>query len=111
MKTLAITTGLVASLALPAAARQQMTVRDYEPRSALVVPGHPVTRAKFPFVDVHSHHGRAASTREARSKVSINGLCPAAIRAGASPAGAYRFLQRKFAPTGLKANAMSRAEC
>ena len=61
MKTLAITTGLVASLALPAAARQQMTVRDYEPRSALVVPGHPVTRAKFPFVDVHSHHGRAAS--------------------------------------------------
>ena len=28
---------------------------DYDPPSTLVVPGHPTTRAKFPFVDVHNH--------------------------------------------------------
>ncbi len=28
----------------------------YDPPSTLVVPEHPVVRAKFPFVDVHSHH-------------------------------------------------------
>ena len=63
-------------------------------------------------------HGRAASRREARSKLSINGLCPAAmgfrpgaIRAGASPANDSRFLERKIAQTGLKANGMPPAEC
>ena len=61
MKTLAITAGLVAFLAIPVAAGQEMTVEEYVPRSALVVPEHPVPSAKFPFVDVHSHHGRAAS--------------------------------------------------
>jgi predicted TIM-barrel fold metal-dependent hydrolase len=39
---------------------QEMSFEDYEPRSTLVVPEHPVPRAKYPFVDVHSHH-RAAS--------------------------------------------------
>lgn len=34
---------------------QTMTVEEYEPRSTLVVPAHPVTRAKYPFVDVHVH--------------------------------------------------------
>ena len=33
-----------------------MTIEDYEPRSTLVVPEHPVTRARYPFIDVHSHH-------------------------------------------------------
>ncbi len=32
-----------------------MSFEDYEPRSTLVVPEHTVTRAKYPFVDVHSH--------------------------------------------------------
>jgi predicted TIM-barrel fold metal-dependent hydrolase len=32
-----------------------MDFETYEPRSTLVVPEHPVTRAKYPFVDVHSH--------------------------------------------------------
>ncbi len=32
-----------------------MTVEAYEPRSTLVVPEHPVSRARFPFVDVHLH--------------------------------------------------------
>lgn len=48
---------LVAALLLAAlpAAGQEMTVEAYEPRSTLKVPGGPVTRAKFPFVDAHGH--------------------------------------------------------
>ena len=33
-----------------------MTVEEYEPRSTLVVPEHLVTRAKYPFIDVHTHY-------------------------------------------------------
>src|SRR5512134_2355844 len=32
------------------------TIRDYRPRSTLVVPQHPRPRAKFPVIDIHSHH-------------------------------------------------------
>ena len=35
---------------------QEMGFEEYNPISTLVVPEHPVERAKFPFVDVHSHH-------------------------------------------------------
>jgi uncharacterized protein len=34
---------------------QTMSVEEYEPRSTLVVPQHSLTRAKYPFIDVHSH--------------------------------------------------------
>ena|SRR5687768_8704070 len=30
-------------------------ITDYKPKSTLVVPEHPVTRAKFPVVDIHGH--------------------------------------------------------
>jgi predicted TIM-barrel fold metal-dependent hydrolase len=30
-------------------------IRDYKPKSTLIVPEHPVPRAKFPVIDVHSH--------------------------------------------------------
>jgi len=33
---------------------------SYDPPSTLVVPEHEVTSAKFPFIDVHSHHWRWA---------------------------------------------------
>jgi predicted TIM-barrel fold metal-dependent hydrolase len=46
-----------------APAAQQMTVEEYEPRSSLVVPAHPRPRAKYPFVDVHSHQWTASPTR------------------------------------------------
>jgi len=32
-----------------------MSFEDYEPKSTLVVPQHPLTRAKYPFIDVHNH--------------------------------------------------------
>ncbi|MFN2446077.1 MAG: amidohydrolase family protein [Vicinamibacterales bacterium] len=31
------------------------TIVEYKPRSTLVVPAHPVPRAKFPVIDIHSH--------------------------------------------------------
>jgi uncharacterized protein len=37
---------------------QAMTIEEYDPKSTLVVPGRSVTRAKFPFVDVHWHANR-----------------------------------------------------
>lgn len=51
---------LVAALAaVPSrlVAQGTMGVDEYQPRSTLRVPAHPVTRAKFPFVDVHGHQG------------------------------------------------------
>lgn len=53
--------GVVGSLAAQSrrgggGAEESLSVQDYTPRSTLVVPEHPVPRAKFPVVDVHSHH-------------------------------------------------------
>lgn len=36
----------------------RMDFEAYDPPSSLVVPENPVTRAKFPFIDVHSHQWR-----------------------------------------------------
>jgi uncharacterized protein len=38
----------------------RMDFEEYDPPSTLVVPENPVQSAKFPFVDVHSHHWRMA---------------------------------------------------
>lgn len=66
-------------LALPGLASAQeaeseeeviMSFEDYEPVSTLVVPGGPVTRSKFPFVDVHAHQFRIAEEgREAVDEI------------------------------------------
>ncbi len=39
--------------------RENMSVEEYEPVSTLVVDQHPRDQAKYPFIDVHSHHFRA----------------------------------------------------
>jgi predicted TIM-barrel fold metal-dependent hydrolase len=41
-----------------------MTVEEYEPRSTLVVPEHPLSRSKFPFIDIHSHQRAAGMTTD-----------------------------------------------
>lgn len=38
-----------------------MTFEEYDPISTLVVPGEKITKAKYPFIDVHSHHWRMAT--------------------------------------------------
>src|SRR6266568_5563176 len=40
------------------------TIREYKPRSTLVVPQHPVPRAKFPVIDIHSHQPTPISMDE-----------------------------------------------
>ncbi len=41
---------------------QPPSIVDYRPKSALVVEGHPVPKAKFPVVDIHSHTGPRPQT-------------------------------------------------
>ena len=40
------------------------TIRDYKPTSQLVAPQHPVPRAKFPVIDIHSHQPTPISPGE-----------------------------------------------
>src|SRR5690606_2562085 len=44
-----------------AAWSQQMDFEAYDPPSTLVVPEHLVSRAKYPFIDVHNHQFGMAS--------------------------------------------------
>ena len=36
--------------------QQSLTIEEYQPKSTLVTKEHKVERAKFPFIDIHSHH-------------------------------------------------------
>jgi predicted TIM-barrel fold metal-dependent hydrolase len=40
---------------------QSVPFEEYNPPSSLVVPAHPKTRAKYPFVDIHNHQSFPAS--------------------------------------------------
>jgi hypothetical protein len=46
---------LIAVLFAAALAAQTMSIEEYEPKSTLVVPQHVLTRARYPFIDVHNH--------------------------------------------------------
>jgi predicted TIM-barrel fold metal-dependent hydrolase len=50
MKTLFLTLWFSSALA-----GQNMSIEDYDPKSTLVTPQHTVTRARYPFIDVHNH--------------------------------------------------------
>lgn len=59
MKTYIFTLILILSFSFIFA--QEMGFEEYNPTSTLVVPEHPVDRAKFKFIDVHSHQFRMAN--------------------------------------------------
>jgi predicted TIM-barrel fold metal-dependent hydrolase len=40
------------------------TIREYKPKSTLVVAQHPIPRAKFPVIDIHSHQSTPISNEE-----------------------------------------------
>jgi predicted TIM-barrel fold metal-dependent hydrolase len=40
------------------------TIREYHPKSQLIAPRHPVPRAKFPVIDIHSHQSTPISAAE-----------------------------------------------
>jgi predicted TIM-barrel fold metal-dependent hydrolase len=51
---------LLTAALLPA---QSLSVEEYEPKSTLIVAEHPVARAKYPVIDVHSHHRNVSAGR------------------------------------------------
>ena len=50
--------GAAAAQPQPQAPADTLLLKDFEPRSMLVVPQHPVERARFPVVDIHTHYTR-----------------------------------------------------
>src|SRR5262245_44017470 len=40
------------------------TIREYKPKSTLVAPQHPVPKAKYPVIDIHSHQPTPISAAE-----------------------------------------------
>ncbi|MCH6233294.1 amidohydrolase [Aquiflexum sp. AIY15W] len=42
---------------------QEMSFEEYNPPSTLVVPENPIKRAKFPFIDIHSHQWNVSQER------------------------------------------------
>ncbi|HKV08651.1 MAG TPA: amidohydrolase family protein [Thermoanaerobaculia bacterium] len=76
MKTLFLSVSLLLGLLFQAPAppaekppEPTMSFEEYEPKSTLVVPEHPVTRAKYPFIDVHNHQRASEMTAEQAAEV------------------------------------------
>ena len=57
-----------------AQSNERMDFEKYNPPSTLVVPGKPVTRAKFPFIDVHNHQFNMPSMDLATLIKTMDGL-------------------------------------
>ena len=51
-----------------------MSFEEYEPKSTLVVPGHIVKSAKYPFIDVHNHQWRMATQDVSETTAEMNEL-------------------------------------
>jgi len=54
-KILTVIAGLALAIISWGQATEKMDFEKYNPTSTLVVPEHKLTRAKFPFIDVHNH--------------------------------------------------------
>jgi len=67
--TAALTAALIIS-ANPLALAQEMTFEEYEPKSTLVVPGTAITKAKFPFIDIHNHRRGEPAAGELEKMIS-----------------------------------------
>src|SRR3954453_4019093 len=55
MKQVLIGFSLIISVSIVSAQSSRMDFENYNPTSTLVVPQHKLTRAKYPFIDVHNH--------------------------------------------------------
>jgi predicted TIM-barrel fold metal-dependent hydrolase len=62
------------------------SIRDYKPRSTLVTPAHPVPRARFPVIDIHSH--QPAPISDADFKNLIGSMDPLNLRLLVNASGA-----------------------
>jgi predicted TIM-barrel fold metal-dependent hydrolase len=89
------------------------TIREYKPRSTLVVPEHPVPRAKFPVIDFHHHPPRSMSAADVNEigdtmgplnlqvLVNANATSSSGIRPGLEAIAASRYKGRMVMFTGL----------
>src|SRR3954469_21816328 len=71
-----------------AAQRDSLLLKDFEPRSMLVVPETPIARARFPVVDVHSHP-------TFRATIVAGGPQGEAMRARVTPADLIALMERR----------------
>jgi predicted TIM-barrel fold metal-dependent hydrolase len=65
-RVLGLTAALSGAILTSAPHGQDLGIRQYKPKSTLVVAEHPVPRAKYPVIDIHSHHGYLTPERWAQ---------------------------------------------
>jgi predicted TIM-barrel fold metal-dependent hydrolase len=81
----------------------KISFMEYDPPSTLVVPQHPVARAKYPFVDVHSHQfeldeakvRQLVADMDALNLAVLVNLSGRGFRRLESPDGKFRFALRE----------------
>jgi len=69
------------------------TILEYKPKSTLVVPEHPVPRAKFPVIDIHSHQPAPISPQQLETVVKSMDTLNLRILVNASGATGDRLVQ------------------
>ena len=61
-------------LAQQPASQQSISIEEFDPKSTLVVPQHTLTRAKYPFIDVHIHQRPADQARVEQLLSDMDGI-------------------------------------
>ena len=69
------------------------TIVDYKPHSTLVVPQHPVPRAKYPVIDIHSHQPAPISAQQLATVVQSMDALNLRVLVNASGATGDRLVQ------------------
>ena len=64
----------LATVLAPLAVAQSISIEEFNPKSTLRVPEHKPTRAKFPFIDIHTHHRDVTPDRIKRLIADMDGL-------------------------------------
>ncbi len=77
-------------------------IRDYKPKSTLVVPEHPVPRAKYPVIDIHSHQPAPISAEQFDRVVASMDPLNLQVLVNASGASGDRLVQAIAAIKGSK---------
>ncbi|HSP17123.1 MAG TPA: amidohydrolase family protein [Thermoanaerobaculia bacterium] len=72
-----------------------MSVKEYDPKSTLVVPEHPTPRSKYPFIDVHNHQEHDVDAAEAAQIVKAMDAMNMAVMINLS-GGSGELLRRRM---------------
>ncbi len=96
----------VLSLLAAGVSAQDIGIRQYRPKSTLVVPAHPVPRAKYPVIDIHSHHRRLTPESWAKVVSEMDGqhlqiLVNLSGGTGADLSAAMKVIASSAAPTRM----------